>query len=376
VNEHYTLFVRAPDLGRVALIEDYGRFECIERHVAVGTWSLSLDMRTNAAKYLIRPGYGIEVRDSQGQLVIAGPMTTRKRDRDIGRNQLTVGGPDDMAQLAWRRAHPEPATPAPPYNVDEHDVRTGVASTVLGAYVDANAGPGALPQRQVQGLTIGSDPVLGADVTGRARWQELLELLQELATAGGVAFTLHQVDQELVFNVHEPADRSAVVRFSEELGNLGAYEYDSAVPPLTYVYLGGQGEGTARVIVEGQNAADIVDWQRIESFVDRRDTDDADELAQHIAKTLDENSTSASLTVEPLDTDRQQYRTHYALGDVVTAVIDDEPVQERVQQVRTVITAETATVQPTIGSLSRRGILRIFDQQRATNSRLNSLERR
>lgn len=376
MHEDYTVYLRGPDLGRVALIDDYSRLEVVERHLAVGAWSLTMDMRTGPAKRLIKPGYGIEVRTGENVLVLAGPMTTRRRDRDATRNTLTVGGPDDMVHLARRRAHPQPGSAAPPYSLTEYDVRTGLASTVLGEYVDANAGPGALTQRRVPGLVVDVDPVLGTTVTGRARWQQLLELLQELATAGGVAFTVRQVGNQLVFAVHAPADRSSTVRFSEELGNLGPYQYDSAVPPLNYVYLGGQGEGTARVIVEGQDAAEIIDWQRIETFADRRDTADGGELAQHLAKTLEENSTSASLTVTPVDTDRQKYRTHYALGDMVTAIIDDEPIRERVQQVRTVVEAESALVQPTIGSLSRRGILRIFDQQRATDSRLNSLERR
>jgi len=374
--DDYAVYLRAPDLSREALIEDYQKLECIERHIAVGAWSLQVDVRTAAAAKLATPGYGIEVV-LDGGLVLAGPMTTCKRDRDSSQNTLTVGGPDDMVWLSRRVAHPQPATPVPPYNANEHDVRTDLASTVLGEYVDANAGPGALPERRIPTLTIAPDPLLGATITGRARWQNLLVLLQELALAGGVAFRVQQVDEELEFSVRAPEDLTADVQFSEPLGNLEGYKYDSASSPLNFVYLGGQGEGTARVIVEGQAPGEIIDWGRIESFQDRRDTADTDELTQHIVKVLAENTSSAGLVITPADTDRQVYRVDYRLGDRVTAVIDGIPVQDQVQEVQTVITpAEAAIVRPTIGSQSRRGALRLFDLLRAANARLIDLERR
>lgn len=377
MTSEFTVYLRAPDLTREAQIEDFQSLECVDRYCAVGAWTLTIDRRTGPAAKLVTPGYGIEVVTADGGYVLAGPMTTCRRVRDAQRNTLTVSGPDDNVWLARRLAHPQPATAVPPYSSTAYDVRTGVASTVLRAYVNANAAGGALTARQVPGLTLDVDPLLGGSVTGKGRWQKSLLLLQELALAGGVGFRVRQSGTQLLFTVYQPVDRSTTVVFSEELGNLLGFEYDSAAPSSNYLFCGGQGEEELRTIREGQDSATIADWGRIEEFHDRRDTNDTAVLDQEITTTLDENAGSAGLSLTPVDTPTQKARTHYNTGDRVTAVIDGEEIQDLIRELRTVLTPDGAqrTV-PVIGATARTGVLRIFDRLRATGSRLANLERR
>ncbi|GGM64043.1 hypothetical protein GCM10012275_38210 [Longimycelium tulufanense] len=377
----WLIYVRDADRNRVALVEDYQTLTLIRRFNAVGTWELDIDQRTAPASQLATAGYGIEVvRDDGSTLttVLSGPVDHRARVRDLRRNRLRLTGVDDMVWLARRLAHPEPATSSPPYNTNAYDVRTGTASTILRQYVDVNAGPGALTPRQVDGLTLAADPAVGSSVTGRARWQNLLELLQKLALAGGdLGFQVVQSGTDLEFSVYQPEDKTGTVHFSEDLGNLVGFSYEVRGPKASYIYVGGGGEGTARTIREGQDSTDVATWGRNETFVDRRDTTDTGELDQEITETLDTSGVETRLELEPIDLDGQTYLTHYDLGDKVTVVVDGVTITDIVRAVRIELTPEgPQKVMPDITTPDPTDVLGLFRRLAAAEGRISNLERR
>lgn len=376
----WTLFVRNPALEREAQIDDYQKFEAIPRFNAVGSWILDIDVRVGGgdiASKLIVPQYGIEaVRN--GTTVFSGPMRYKQRNRDGDTNRLTVSGPDDMVWLQDRLASPQPGSANPPYSTTAYDVRTGTCSTILRQYVDVNAGPGAVAVRQVGGLTLGTDLGIGTSVTGRARWQSLLELLQQLAISGGnLGFQLRHTGSGIEFNVYMPADKSAAVKFSEELGNLSSYNYETTAPETNYAYVGGGGEGTARTIREGQDAVAVTRWGRFESFVDRRDTTDSAELAQSITEHLAENSEQVGLSATPIDTEGMAYIDEYNLGDRATFVIDEVPTVDIIREVKIELSPERSEkVTPVVSSAGVREVFRLFHHMRSLGRRISNLERR
>lgn len=375
----FVVYLLDPNLERVAQVEDFASCELVERFNAVGAWMLTVHANSTSAPLLATPQYGIEVvRKSDGETLLSGPMTKRRRERTADDNKLVVSGPDQNVWLSRRRAHPQPTTASPPYNSQAYDTRTGVASTIMRQYADVNAGGGALAARQVPRLTLASDPAVGNSVTGQARWQSLLELEQELALAGGnLGFRIAKDGTDLVFEVYQPQDKTTTVLFSDALGTVAEFEYEATAPAATYLYVGGGGEGTARVIREGPEPDEYSTWSRIEEFQDRRDTSDTAVLDQEQAKTLTEKASVTGLSITPIDKPDQMYRTHYDLGDKVTAVIDGAPVQELITEVKTLLTPAGALyARPTIGSVNRSGVLGAFDRLRSIGSRLTNLERR
>lgn len=374
----WTIHVRNPAFQRVAMLDDYQKLEAVKRLNRIGAWVLDLNASVETTQLLTQPGWGIEVtRTSDGAPLISGPMTKAERKRDKTTNTVTVFGVDDMIHLNDRLVHPQPATASPPYSVSEHDVRTGVCSTILRQYVDVNLGPSALGSRKVTGLTLASDPVAGSTVTGRGRWQNLLTFLEELALAGGgLAFDVRQSPAALQFVVWAPSDKSATVKFSVELGNLTAYEYSLAAPQASYIVCGGGGEGTARKIRERTGSEDVVSWgRRIEKFVDRRDTSADTELDQEITKALDEGKTETTVSFEPVDLPGMTYLDHYQLGDQVSAVVDDS-VTELIREVKVQANPGATRITPSIGTPVLRDAARLFRRLRRTETRLQNLERR
>lgn len=373
----WTIYVRNQDLGREAQVDDYDSLTCISRFNDVGTWELRLDRRSAAADALTAQGAGIEVRRDD-YVVMTGPATRLKRDRSDRSNLLTVSGVDDNIWLERRLAHPQPASSAPPYNSTADDVRTGVGSTIIRQYVNVNLGPGAITPRQLPTLTLAADPLVGTSINGRARYDQLLELIQKLAIAAGdIGFKIAQDGAGLVFSVYAPEDKTTSVVFSEGFANLSSFSYESQAPAYTYVYGGGEGEGTAREFVEGQDPTGIANWGRIEKLVDAREQDDGPDVAQQIDTALQENSEKLSLEITPVDTTNLSYGVHYQLGDIVSAVIDGVLISDIVREVEVKLTANAAaSLTPVLGTPGRNTLLALFEAVRDLNSRTRNLERR
>lgn len=377
----WNLYLRNPALQREAEIDDYRRLELTQRWNDIGSWELALDRRAARAGDLTLPGWGIVVtRD--GQTVLSGSAVTVKQSVSERDQTMTVSGVDDNVWLKRRQTSPSPAESNPPYTTAADDVRTGICSTVLRQYVNVNLGPGAISVRRKSGLVLGTDPLAGSTVTGRARWKVLLGLLQELATSGGgVGFRLIQVGTTLEFQTFMPADKTSTVKFSLELGNLASFDYAREAPAANYVYVGGGGEGTARTIYESGDAAAIATWGRIEGeFVDRRDTTATAELTQAATEALTKDQEKTSLSITPIDTAHMAYGVHYGLGDRVAVQVEgpgEGTIQDVVREVKITLTEDgPQKVTPTLGTPGRKDVVRLFQQFRAMSRRVENLERR
>lgn len=369
-----TIRIRDADLTVVAEADRAVSAELRPRFNAVGAWTLEVPYAGDAAAALLEPGSGIVVDDGTRTL-ISGPMVKVQRAWTPAGDRLTAFGVDDLVWAARRIAHPSPADGD--VTTQAYDVRTGPAETVLLGYIDANAGPSALVDRRVPGLSLATDGARGETVTGRARFGNLLELLAELALAGGdLGFRIVQPrdSSSLVAEVYVPADRTSTAIFAEELGNLAGFNFETGVPDATYLYVLGQGEGTLRAVVEGGTAP--AGWGRIEDVRDRRDTDDAGELAQARDEELAKAAATGALGLDPINTDAVTYGTDYGLGDKVRVLVDGSATDEVVREVKINIGADGMRVGPGVSGPGERTVLRIFDELRELRRRTAGLERR
>ncbi len=349
----YTLFVRDAQLRRVALIEDYTDLSLLLSFNAPGGFDFTAPASTIAG--LLTPGAGVII-ERDGVPLLSGPLDAKRRTWAQDADHLILSGPDDTIALADRVALPVPGA-APnaagtAYSAAAYDVRTGAAEAVMRAYVDANAGPGARPERAVPGLRLAPDLGRGTTVTGRARFDALDELLRDLALAGGdLGFRVVQATDAAAreFQVYPTRDLTSSAVFSPEYGNLRAYDYREGVPPGTYVYLLGGGELTARTVIEGGDAAAIVAWRRREQAVDARNTADVGEMTTQIRKELLDRRADVGLSVTPSDGPGLAFGADYGLGDRVTVMVDGVPIREVVREVRiTLDTQGGETIVPSV----------------------------
>lgn len=374
---HTILRVRDSTLERVAEVDDYTSLEAVLRFRRLSAWALTLPADTDAAQALLEPGAGLViVRD--GETILSGPRVKFERKWSAAGDLLQVSGVDDLVHVAGRLAHPDPAVGIVAGATGQsHDVRTGALETVLRAYVNVNAGPGALAARQVPGIALEAvDAGQGSTVTGRARWQGLLEFLDGLAVVGGdLGFRVRDEGAGILrFEVYTPTDRSTSAIFAPEFGNLAGFTYSAGRPRVTHVVVGGGGVGISRTYTE-ETAAAAATWGRIEGFRDRRDTTDPVELEETATEFLAENGPVAGLSISPLDTDAVTYGVDYALGDRVTVRVAGVPISDVVREVTIVLDESGETVKPQVAAPSTGAALSMLEEIRRLRSRVSTIER-
>lgn len=363
----YDVYLRSESGERIGQLESFTNLTFIRRFNEAGTWSLVSTPEQLAG--LTKRG-GIEVfRD--GKPHFSGIV--RKFIDEDGLT-MTVNGKNDLVYLENELAYPVPS--GAPYILD-YDVRSGVAETVIKQYVDLNIGPTAVPARQIAGLTIETDYGRGLTVTGRARFDKLMDLIDSLAVQGRIGFRI----QNLIFEVYVPEDKTGTIIFSKNLGTLGKYTFSVEAGKANYLVCGGSGEGSARTFVEGCDSDSIVQWGRAESFLDKGNTSAVEELNGAITEELAKQGEKLTLNFTPVITENMKPVDDYDVGDWVTAVINNVTTYQQIREMKTVLDVsggETITMAiGTDGSTSDATTLsRIYSKMRGIDQRLNTYERR
>lgn len=383
--EDITVEVRSVALGRLGQIDldDIDDLKLIKRYCNVGSWSLSLSTEVAIAEELAKPGRGLWVIGPNDKTLMSGPVLdfVKTEATDDPTGTWSFQGSDDMIHLADGVAFPDPST-ADVENQDEsHDVYTAEAETVLRHYLDVNRGPSAPSSRRVAGIALQADSGRGQIVTGRARFDTLGALFFKLGQAGGIGFDMIQVDDEIVFHVYEPQDRSDLVRMDIENDLLDSTSYGFSAPTSTRPIIAGQGQLEKRRFIQLSTteslAAEELWGRKIETFKDRRDTPDDAELIQEGETLLEEGGTTIhSLSVTPADELTMVYGVDWYLGDIVGVVVDGEELTAVVTEAIIAIDSEGVRVAATIGDPTGFDFeSKMIAKQQDTESRVAFLEK-
>jgi len=380
--------VRTKTLTRVGAITPewlVGTFAPVANDV--GSWSLKLPNEHPMVAALQTPGSGIVVTQSISggeRVLMSGPTSKprRVRDKDHVKGLLTFSGVTDDILLADALAFGDPAHLSTAQTV-ANDTRTGHAETLMRAYVNANIGSGAIASRRT-GLrafvTLATDLARGATITKSPRFQNLLVLLQEIATLSSLRFRVVQSGASLVFEVRDSTNRVATVRLDIENGTLASEQFEISPPSITRAVVAGQGEGVARVIVQRtttDSTAAESDWGRtIERFLDARDKSVTTELQQKGDEALLAGGfTSRALKVNASDAQTMRYGEDWVEGDVVGVVIDDVVREIDVTSAAIVVGKDGVLVGAAIGDITAMDSVATVEQRvAATEQRVATLE--
>jgi microcystin-dependent protein len=347
-------------------------------HLGIGAWTLTLPNEHAMVPYLNTPGSGVII-SARGKTFLSGPTlnpASSASPEDPGGLTKFTGVSDEV--ILWHAL----AIPDPNHAVDAqllgYDVRSGVAETVMRAYVNANVGPGALISRRgllAQKLTLAPDLARGPVVSKSARFPRLGDLLAEIAVYADMGFRVVQVGAALEFQVYEIQDRTKFVRFDIQNGTLSEQSVERSAPAVTRVYVAGQGDLAARVIVPRTSvdslAAEDAWGFKIERFKDQRQTDVLLELQQAGDEDLAADGfTATSVKAIPADETTMLYGKDWENGDSVTVVIDEQETVSTVTQVALVANKSGAMIGAAIGDVTG------FDADAAIAARVEDTERR
>lgn len=330
----------------------------------------------------LAPGYRIVVIRDQ-RILIAGPIEKwlyeRSDDGDnAGDGNLTVNFADDLALVVARRAYPDPAL-TPSTQVIDAWTYTGNAEVALRALADGNAGAGALVDRRVPKLVLGTLAGVGASITSTAeRMEPLGDVLRRVAVnGGGLGFRTRQSGTQILFEVYQPADRSNQVVFGFGAGNLKYVGYEVVAPSATAAIVGGQGTGADRFLTERVNAGGQASWGRMETLVNRPGNDPIAELNAAGDEALADGAETARLPTSTSDTPYQRYGVDYDLGTKVSveswpgSMVSDIVATVHIQ----VFPTSGEYVSCTVGSQAESSDPAWIQRIRAMDRRLGYLER-
>ncbi|MFJ3393971.1 siphovirus ReqiPepy6 Gp37-like family protein [Leifsonia aquatica] len=364
-----TVEVRDRNLQRVGQLtdDDLANALFVPRGNAVGSWSIALPATVihddgsetlhELCEALRQPGAGIIVT-GPGGVILSGPMENPVHDADTSDpgGTWTVQGVSDACILDDALAWGDPTNPDLMKQAASNDVRLGIAETLIRDYVRLNIGPDALPERRNVRLRLEAvDLRRGATVQKSPRFQNLLELLGEIALGSRLLFDVVQTDDDaLELRITEQLDLSQEVRLDIQNDQLSKSSYGYAAPGVTEVLVAGQGEGTDRTMIRRTSADSIAAqtlWnRRRERFLDQRQTDDMMELEQAGDEVLaDVGMTLKSLQVVPSEDLELIYGRDWRVGAIVTVVVGDQEIVSVVTEAPIQISSDGVLAGATVG---------------------------
>jgi len=371
----YQLFAIGSDLKRIGLIEGWTKLDVYLRFNDVANFAFDAPIDLIDTGWL-EFGGGVEIMRN-GQYLTRGIFLGFDEENGENNQTVTPWGADQLFWIKSRLAYP--VVTGPPFTSQAYDSRTGAAGDILIDYVDYNAGPNATGARQITGLTMGTKLGVGSSFTQQARFENLLELCQEIALKGGdIGFS---ISDAAVFASYLPSDKSGSVKFSKELGNLLKYKRKVEMPKANYIVAGGQGEGTARTFIVANDSASETAYGRVEWFYDYRNAADSTQLTNAANGKLAEFSENVSVEIWPIEIQSMAYEDDYGLGDKVTVVLPSQTIVDYVREVQITLTKGKAEqIVPVIGTPGSRGnqgqAANLYARTNALAKRLNLLERR
>lgn len=253
-------------------------------------------------------------------------------------------GQDLWWPLTRRVAFPAPQTF---FWLNATDNRTGVASSVLAAYIENNMGAIALTERVWPNIQV-ADEITGPTLSFSARLQPLHDIAQRIAAAGGF-----NVVPEVSFNgivtyrLAPPRDLSGFIVFSDR-GDLLESRARFQNPEVTWAIVGGTGSGTARMFraTGGANGAD-----RLEEFIDIGSLTQADEVQAEADARFKAGAEQQGITTVLSDSLAiQAIQFGLRLGDKVGVVVQGRRYVTPIEAVMFDVTPERQQMIPQFGA--------------------------
>lgn len=321
------VYVRNSTLQRIGQVTDYTSLTVVSRHNAIGAISMDISASSDSAPKLVE-GNGLIVKTPTGETVLTGPIRTAdwsRSESDAGAGKLTIGAVSDDEILSRYTCWPSPTAAigsqtASVYKIDVAAVETGMRNLV-----NLNAGPGALASRKNPLLTLATNGLHGPALVREVnQFDNLLTVLQDIASAAGLGFRVRQVGSTLQFQVFQPADLSGSARFSFGLGNLTDASYSTTPPTCTRALVVAGGGSSPRVCQVYDRSDPLFPGLVIEQFVDQTSVDTASvdltaQMDQAGEEALANGAGQGSLSISPIDLPKLRYGRDYNVGDTVAA---------------------------------------------------------
>lgn len=287
-------------------------------------------------------------------------LTHRFREGD--QERFVVGGLSLNHLLARRIVDPadDPAA------AGGYSTKAGPADDILTDYVDEQAGASASVLRRFPSFTVAASTSVGSSAGRRLRYENLLEVCQDVANQSNVDFQTYRLTGNtlrfvaLPIGVNRTRTRnyplSPFVELNPNRGNLSdpSLLFDRK-KEQNYVYALGQGPGENRILskLQGEGITDSP-YNRVEFTADIRSAErgDSQTIITGARAALYDKQARKEFTFKPTGTEPGNvYRLDWDIGDSLTCVWDDELIDLRVREVEISLDSSGETITPRLEPL-------------------------
>lgn len=361
----YQLVVRSPVDGSVRTILDGSAFDdCKFSRVLndVGVFAMTLPSDPDWSSIFTLDALIDVERTSPitGNLQVEETYLTRltHRFREGNEERFVVGGLSLNHLLSRRVIDPTDD----PLVAGGYSTKAGPADDILIEYADEQCGPGCLTAaRMFPNFTIAASASVGLPAGRRLRYENLLDVFQEVAAQSNVDFLITRLTASTLRLTVYPigADKTRTrnypgapfVELNPARGNLSdpSLLFDRK-KEQNYVYALAQGPGESRIVTElsGLGIGDSP-YNRIEFTTDARTSErgDSTSIATQARTALHEQQAQKQFTFKPTGAEPgNTYHVDWDVGDVLTCAWDDELVDLRVIEVEITLDNNGETIAP------------------------------
>jgi hypothetical protein len=351
----WRIFARDVANARQFEVRDYLSLSARLDFNAAGAWTLEVPDSADVRRVLDFRGGLVVTRD--GVTVFSGGIRHRERDVVFGsHDRWRLAGPSDTGALVRNLVYP--VADGPPFTAAAYATKSGPAENIMREYCRETVGETADPERQINGFSSGVDGGIGLTVTKSPRFDNLLEVLQEIAVEGAydesnpLYFRVLQNQTNpsvLDFLVTVPVDRSRDVVFARDRKNLLGYSEKETAPGANYLIVGGKGELEQQVLPVFGLSPSINRYGRTEGFVNKTNLDAAVDLSNVGLTELNKALPKSAVEISTIDTESTQAFVHYGVGDRVTVILDGSARTGIVRELGVTINRrDLATVTPLV----------------------------
>lgn len=263
--------------------------------------------------------------------------------------QLTVKGRDIKSIIEARIIIPPQG--------QAYDAFNGNAESVIKHYIDVCCINPVDTNRKIPNLIIATNKNRGGNLNWESRYKNLAVEVESIARTREIGWFVYldPKSKQLIFDVELGVDRSALqdvnsrVIFSSKFDNISnAVHTLNSINYKNIAYVGGQGEGTARVVKEIKKSQ-ATGLKRREVFIDARDISDTENLEDRGLSKLAEygyvvNSEATIINNNLL------YERDWNLGDIVTVSSKLSNENLRITEVREIY-ENILTIEIAVGTL-------------------------
>lgn len=271
-----------PEIDLLSEIDNYQSLQFERNFFGVGQFELHINMYMYGAEYFQKGNIILLDKQANKAGLIRSKEITLDETGKASENYTIKGYTLDG--LMNRRITVPPSDTA-------YDRKSGDAETVMKHYVERHFVNPDDPKRKMPMLEIAPNKNRGGHVEYESRFKIVAEELETIGQLGNLGWNIFidVVNKKLIFDVIEPKDLTqeneqgnSPVFFSPDFGTVQSQLFtDSDNDYRNYGYVGGQGEGIERKVVE---VGEAEGWDRIETFVDARDVgttgDEEEELTE------------------------------------------------------------------------------------------------